>query len=64
VHTTVAHGVFKNPCPLKDKIEKYKLIALLKTVDHMDASNPLDAGKQGEKNVFIDRFLIHLSKLK
>jgi len=55
-HHGCSRCFLKNPCPLKDKIEKYKLIALLKTVDHMDASNPLDVGKQGEKNVFIDRF--------
>ena len=55
-HHGCSRCFLKNPCPLKDKIEKYKLIALLKTVDHMDASNPLDAGKQGEKNVFIETF--------
>lgn len=54
----------KDPCTFKDKIEKYKLIALLKTVDHMDASNPLDVGKQGEKNVFIDRFFNKPLKIK
>jgi len=30
----------------------------------MDASNPLDAGKQGEKNVFIDRFFNTPLKIK
>ncbi len=63
-HHGCSRCFLKNPCPLKDKIEKYKLIALLKTVDHMDASNPLDAGKQGEKNVFIDRFFNTPLKIK
>ncbi|MGB9833208.1 MAG: hypothetical protein ACPLPP_06875 [Caldisericum exile] len=44
------------PCNLKDKIEDYKIMELLKTLDHMDASNPLDSRKQGYKEVFIDRF--------
>ncbi|MCI4463622.1 MAG: hypothetical protein JHC30_05565 [Caldisericum sp.] len=46
----------KPPCNLKDKIEDYKIMALLKTLDHMDASNPLDSGKQGYRDVYIDRF--------
>ena len=33
-------------CPFKDKIEKHPLIKLLKTVDHLDASNPANSGKQ------------------
>jgi hypothetical protein len=34
-------------CPFKDRIDNHPLIALLKTVDHLDASNPADSGKQG-----------------
>lgn len=43
-------------CPLKDIIEDFKVMALLKTADHMDASNPLDVGKQGFFDVYIDKF--------
>lgn len=43
-------------CEFFGKIDSHPLIALLKTVDHLDASNPSDAGKQGNKNVMIDNF--------
>jgi hypothetical protein len=43
-------------CEFSGKIDSHPLIALLKTVDHLDASNPSDAGKQGNKNVMIDNF--------
>ncbi|BAL81688.1 hypothetical protein [Caldisericum exile] len=52
------------PCKLKDKIEDYKIMELLKTLDHMDASNPLDSGKQGYKEVFIDRFFENPKKVE
>jgi hypothetical protein len=43
-------------CPFKDRIDNHPLIALLKTVDHLDASNPADSGKQGFSSVMIDQF--------
>jgi len=43
-------------CPFKNEIDNHPLIALLKTVDHLDASNPADAGKQGFSNVMVDQF--------
>jgi hypothetical protein len=52
-------GVFPTSikeCPFKDRIDNHPLIALLKTVDHLDASNPADSGKQGFLSVMIDQF--------
>ena len=43
-------------CPFKDRIDNHPLIALLKTADHLDASNPADSGKQGFSSVMIDQF--------
>jgi len=43
-------------CSFKDRIDNHPLIALLKTVDHLDASNPADSGKQGFSSVMIDKF--------
>jgi hypothetical protein len=43
-------------CSFKDRIDNHPLIALLKTVDHLDASNPADSGKQGFSSVMIDQF--------
>jgi len=43
-------------CLFKDRIDNHPLIALLKTVDHLDASNPADSGKQGFLSVMIDQF--------
>jgi hypothetical protein len=52
-------GVFPTgikECSFKDRIDNHPLIALLKTVDHLDASNPADSGKQGFSSVMIDQF--------
>lgn len=55
-------------CKYRDLIEKHPLINLLKTVDHLDASNPADKGKQGTKkvlrdNIFFEPEEIPLSRL-
>ncbi len=42
------------PCPFKDEIEKHPLIKLLKTVDHLDASNPANSGKQAPFKLYRD----------
>jgi hypothetical protein len=43
-------------CSFKDTIDDHPFIALLKTVDHLDASNPADSGKQGILHVKMDQF--------
>uniref|UniRef100_A0A7C4Y456 Uncharacterized protein n=1 Tax=Caldisericum exile TaxID=693075 RepID=A0A7C4Y456_9BACT len=55
-HHGCSRCLSNTPCPLKERIEDYKVLALLKTMDHMDASNPSDMLKQGINNVRIDGF--------
>lgn len=50
-------------CKFKDKIDSHPLIALLKTVDHLDASNPQDSRKQGVFNVFRNNFFLPESRV-
>lgn len=49
---------FVYDCKFKDTIENNPLIKLLKTVDHLDASNPQDSGKQGIYSVYRDNFFL------
>lgn len=49
---------FVYDCKFKDTIENHPLIKLLKTVDHLDASNPQDSGKQGIYSVYRDNFFL------
>ncbi len=44
----------KNRCSLMETIEKHPLIKLLKTVDHLDASNPANSGKQDPFKLYRD----------
>lgn len=43
-------------CPFKDTIQEHPLIKLLKTVDHLDASNPSNRGKQDIDKTVRDNF--------
>ncbi len=43
-------------CPFKETIQNHPLIKLLKTVDHLDASNPSNAGKQPRECTVRDNF--------
>lgn len=54
---------FVYECHLKDSIENHPLIKLLKTVDHLDASNPSDSRKQGAYEVYRDNFFLCESKI-
>lgn len=47
---------FVYDCKFRDKIDTHPIVKLLKTVDHLDASNPQDSGKQGIYKVFRDNF--------
>ncbi len=51
------------PCPFKDEIEKHLLIKLLKTVDHLDASNPSNSGKQAPFNLYRDNIFYQETSL-
>ena len=45
-------------CPFKDTIQEHPLIKLLKTVDHLDASNPSNRGKQDIDKTVRDNFFL------
>lgn len=48
----------KKSCLHKDQFDKHPLLQLLRVVDHMDASNPSNLGKQGTQKIFCDQFSI------
>ncbi len=50
-------------CSFKGAIQKHPLIALLKTVDHLDASNPANSGKQPAIHTVRDNFFYHDTKI-
>ncbi|MEA3313951.1 MAG: hypothetical protein U9Q18_06215 [Caldisericota bacterium] len=50
-------------CSFKGTIRKHPLIALLKTVDHLDASNPANSGKQSATHTVRDNFFYPETKI-
>ena len=50
-------------CSFKGVIQKHPLIALLKTVDHLDASNPANSGKQSATHTVRDNFFYTETKI-
>ena len=50
-------------CSFKGAIRKHPLIALLKTVDHLDASNPANSGKQPVAHTVRDNFFYPETKI-
>jgi hypothetical protein len=55
-HHGCARCLKGSKCQFKDVIQKHPLIALLKTVDHLDASNPSNTGKQPKEKTTRDNF--------
>ncbi len=51
------------PCRFKDKIQKNPLLSLLRTVDHIDASNASDNNKQGFSKIERDNFFYPPTKI-
>ncbi len=45
-HHGCSRCLFKGECKFREDIQSHPLIALLRTVDHLDASNPANSGKQ------------------
>jgi hypothetical protein len=50
-------------CPFRETIQKNPLIYLLRTVDHLDASNPSDANKQGVTAIVRDNLFFPETKI-
>ena len=50
-------------CPFRQVIQRNPLISLLRTVDHLDASNPSDSNKQSLDSLVRDNFIFPESKI-